>query len=61
MGVLVEEARDTETGLLKGLTENYIRVLFDGPDELRNRVVPVQLESPGKAAVQGRIAQKLIF
>ena len=32
--VLVLTARDRRTGLLSGLTSNYVEVLFDGPDEL---------------------------
>lgn len=44
MRVLVEHRRDRETGLLTGLTDNYIRVLIDGPDKLMNRLVRVRLE-----------------
>lgn len=40
--VLIEER--TGTGLYEGLTDNYIRVLLPGSEELRGRLVPVVLE-----------------
>ena len=43
--VLVEKVRDRTTGLLKGLTSNYIPVQFEGDDRLMNQLVPVRLES----------------
>jgi len=43
--VLVEKERDRKTGLLKGLTSNYIPVQFEGDDELMNQLVPVVLEA----------------
>jgi threonylcarbamoyladenosine tRNA methylthiotransferase MtaB len=39
--VLVLEARDRGTGLLAGLTANYVEVLFAGPAGLARRFVPV--------------------
>jgi threonylcarbamoyladenosine tRNA methylthiotransferase MtaB len=41
--VLIESSRDSETGMLKGYSSNYLPVLVDGPDTLMNRVVPVDL------------------
>ncbi len=41
--VLVEQARDPETGMLKGYSNNYLPVLVDGTDAHMNRVVPVSL------------------
>lgn len=41
--VLVESSRDKETGLLKGLTDNYIKVLMEGEDQLANQSVQVKL------------------
>jgi len=41
--VLAENQPDTESGLLFGYTENYIRVLFQGEEELKNRLVRVRL------------------
>ncbi|TET09553.1 tRNA (N(6)-L-threonylcarbamoyladenosine(37)-C(2))-methylthiotransferase MtaB, partial [Candidatus Aerophobetes bacterium] len=41
--VLVEDKRDPETGLLTGYTDNYIRVLLEGEEELRNKLIKVRL------------------
>ena len=57
--VLVESP-SIHRGRLEGLTDNYIRVSFDGPDEWRNELVPVTLveaAAPGEAvgrAITGR-------
>jgi threonylcarbamoyladenosine tRNA methylthiotransferase MtaB len=40
--VLVEGRRDSD-GMLKGFTDNYIAVRFDGPDSLLNSVTAVRL------------------
>jgi threonylcarbamoyladenosine tRNA methylthiotransferase MtaB len=40
--VLVEGSRDKE-GMLKGFTDNYVAVCFDGPDSLLNSITPVRL------------------
>ncbi len=42
--VLVEGKRDRDTGFLKGLTSNYISVLIDGPDYLKNIIVKTEIE-----------------
>ena len=42
--VLIEEVRDHQTGLLTGYTDNYLKVLTEGPDELKNKLVKVKLE-----------------
>jgi len=41
--VLVEERRDPATGLLTGYTDNYIRVLLEGEEELKNKLIGVRL------------------
>ncbi len=41
--VLVEDKRDPETGLLTGYTNNYIRVLLEGEEKLKNKLVRVRL------------------
>lgn len=43
MDILVEEARDKKTNLLKGITANYITVLLEGPDSLKNSRVSIQI------------------
>ncbi|MBI3091389.1 MAG: tRNA (N(6)-L-threonylcarbamoyladenosine(37)-C(2))-methylthiotransferase MtaB [Candidatus Tectomicrobia bacterium] len=41
--VLTEHQRDAESGLLRGVSENYIKVLFPGPDALFRQLAHVQL------------------
>lgn len=40
---LVEHRRDRRTGLLTGWTERYLKVLFNGPDDLKRQIVPVRV------------------
>jgi threonylcarbamoyladenosine tRNA methylthiotransferase MtaB len=42
--VLVEGTRDRVSGCLKGVSDNYLNITFDGPDELMNRLVWVWVE-----------------
>jgi threonylcarbamoyladenosine tRNA methylthiotransferase MtaB len=42
--VLIENRRDRTTGLLHGLSGNYVPVLVDGDDRLREQCVPVTIE-----------------
>ena len=42
--VLVESQRDAATGLLKGLTSNYIPVLIEGPDSMKENLVDVTID-----------------
>ncbi|MCP4622657.1 MAG: tRNA (N(6)-L-threonylcarbamoyladenosine(37)-C(2))-methylthiotransferase MtaB [bacterium] len=44
MPVLVESKRDKATGLLKGISSNYLPVLIDGPDTLKNKIIDVKIE-----------------
>jgi len=43
--VLIEKERDPESGLLKGISDNYIKVLLPGPDALMNRIRTVRITS----------------
>lgn len=43
-GVLVEESRHTDTGLLKGISSNYLSVLMEGGDPLKNTFVSVDVK-----------------
>jgi threonylcarbamoyladenosine tRNA methylthiotransferase MtaB len=43
--VLAEEEADVEPGWLEGYTDNYIRVRFQGGDELKNCLIPVRVTS----------------
>jgi len=42
--IIVEHKRDAKTGLLKGVTDNYITVLTAGDDCLINKKIPVLLQ-----------------
>ena len=44
LSVLIENRRDKNTGMLTGLSDNYIRVLLDGDDSLKNRIVSVHID-----------------
>ena len=46
LDVLIEETRDKKTGLLRGISSNYIPVLVDAPDEHMNTIVHVLIEKP---------------
>jgi threonylcarbamoyladenosine tRNA methylthiotransferase MtaB len=52
---VVLEARDRQTGLLAGLTDNYVEVLFDGPDTLGRRVVPLTITEARADRTHGRL------
>ena len=41
--VLVEFARDRKTGFLKGVTDNFIPVMLEGSDKLKNQIIKVQV------------------
>ena len=53
---VLTEARDRHTGQLSGLTPNYLRVAFEGPDELRGRMAQVVVESAGSEGAAGTLA-----
>ena len=42
--VLIETKRDGSTGLLKGISSNYLPVLIDGDDDLQNNIVKAKIE-----------------
>ncbi|MFZ5572799.1 MAG: tRNA (N(6)-L-threonylcarbamoyladenosine(37)-C(2))-methylthiotransferase MtaB [Thermodesulfobacteriota bacterium] len=42
--ILIEDQREPLTSRLKGLSSNYIPVLLDGPDDLKNTIQSVRLE-----------------
>ncbi|MEE4165519.1 MAG: MiaB/RimO family radical SAM methylthiotransferase [Desulfocapsaceae bacterium] len=55
--VLLENERD-RSGLLKGFTDNYIPVLIDGDDTLKNRIVTVELDFLTGDSVQANLFDK---
>ncbi|MGY4690359.1 tRNA (N(6)-L-threonylcarbamoyladenosine(37)-C(2))-methylthiotransferase MtaB [Salibacterium sp. K-3] len=44
---VIPEERDEETGLLVGYTSNYLRVKFEGSEELTGKIVKVKLTKAG--------------
>ena len=42
--ILVETNREASTNLLKGISSNYVPVLIDAGDNLKNRIVDVKIE-----------------
>jgi threonylcarbamoyladenosine tRNA methylthiotransferase MtaB len=54
--VLVLETRDRTTGLLTGLTGNYVEVLFEGPDERKGRFFTVTVTEASADRTLGEAA-----
>lgn len=53
--VLLERRRDLATGLLTGLSDNYIRVLAEGPDQQMSRLVPLRIYQVDEQKALGRM------
>ncbi len=53
--VLVESTRDVASGKLAGYSDRYVRALFDGPDSLQNRILPVEVTEISPTVVMGRV------
>ena len=51
--VLIENQRDRKSGWLKGHTCNYIPVIVEGSDSLKNNLVPVALQRVSEHQVTG--------
>jgi threonylcarbamoyladenosine tRNA methylthiotransferase MtaB len=54
---LVLEARDHRSGLLVGLTSNYVEVLFEGQDSLGRRMVTLDIGETHGDRTFGRLAE----
>ena len=54
ISMLVESTRDKKTGKLCGYSDRYIKVLFDGPDDLMNEIVDVHVERVLPQFVMGK-------
>ncbi|PWK08396.1 tRNA (N(6)-L-threonylcarbamoyladenosine(37)-C(2))-methylthiotransferase MtaB [Tumebacillus permanentifrigoris] len=57
---VIPEERE-ENGQLIGYTDNYIKVVFDGGDELLGEVVAVRLDAAGPQVSQGTFVERLTF
>lgn len=53
--VLVEQERDKWTGLLKGYDDKYIRVLLEGSDYYKSRIIPVKIQKVEMERTFGKI------
>ncbi|MDD3014273.1 MAG: tRNA (N(6)-L-threonylcarbamoyladenosine(37)-C(2))-methylthiotransferase MtaB [Candidatus Gastranaerophilales bacterium] len=53
--ILVELARDKNTGLLKGMTDNFISVLIEGDDRYKNTLTKVVIEDAYAEFTKGKI------
>ncbi|GJQ23333.1 tRNA (N(6)-L-threonylcarbamoyladenosine(37)-C(2))-methylthiotransferase MtaB [Candidatus Brocadia sapporoensis] len=51
--VLVEKERDSKTNKLCGYSERYIKVLFEGPDTIKNSMVSVRIEDVAPSFAMG--------
>ncbi|MCG9126814.1 tRNA (N(6)-L-threonylcarbamoyladenosine(37)-C(2))-methylthiotransferase MtaB [Candidatus Poribacteria bacterium] len=54
--VLIEDSREGENNQLAGFTDNYIRVLINGPDNAVNEVLPIKLTSISNEYLFGKCA-----
>jgi len=45
LDVIVESQRDKTTGLLKGVSSNYVKVFFKGDDAWKNQLIHCQIET----------------
>ncbi|MCU0603081.1 MAG: tRNA (N(6)-L-threonylcarbamoyladenosine(37)-C(2))-methylthiotransferase MtaB [Desulfobacterales bacterium] len=55
--VLTESRRDPKTGLLKGVSSNYLPVLFEGGDALMNRLVMVRITKADAVRLMGHLVE----
>ncbi|MBU3948197.1 MAG: tRNA (N(6)-L-threonylcarbamoyladenosine(37)-C(2))-methylthiotransferase MtaB [Proteobacteria bacterium] len=55
INVLIEEKRDPQSNLLKGLSSNYIPVLINGDDCIKNSIVKVNIQRAYGNYVEGKI------
>jgi threonylcarbamoyladenosine tRNA methylthiotransferase MtaB len=53
--VLFEGRRDRKTGLLTGLSDNYIRIMAEGEDAWMGRIIDVRLKGVVNGQMRGRI------
>ncbi len=58
--VLAENSRDTASGCLKGISSQYLSVVFGGDDELKNRIVQVRIREIREGSLAaGNMAQQI--
>jgi threonylcarbamoyladenosine tRNA methylthiotransferase MtaB len=57
MPMLIESKRDKATGLLKGISSNYLPVLIDAGDKLKNKILDVKIEKLEGNKLFGNLCQ----
>ena len=55
--VLVETRRDRRTGMLEGYSDNYVKVIFNGPDSLMGAIADVRIDYMTLSTTVGAIAR----
>jgi threonylcarbamoyladenosine tRNA methylthiotransferase MtaB len=55
LNVLIEHRRDKKTSKLTGLSDNYIRVLVDGDDSLKNQILPIHIAGTIDSRLLGKL------
>lgn len=53
--VLIEIVRDKKTGLLKGISDNYIHILIDASDDFKNKILDVEIVEVNEESTFGKI------
>jgi threonylcarbamoyladenosine tRNA methylthiotransferase MtaB len=56
--VLTERRRDRQTGLLTGLSDNYIRILMEGSDRYMNRLLPVVIQGMEGGRIRAQMVSR---
>jgi threonylcarbamoyladenosine tRNA methylthiotransferase MtaB len=56
--VLTESRRDPQTGRLKGISSNYLPVLFEGGDERMQRLVAVRIAGADAIRLRGSLTDE---
>ncbi|MCM8790493.1 MAG: tRNA (N(6)-L-threonylcarbamoyladenosine(37)-C(2))-methylthiotransferase MtaB [Candidatus Omnitrophica bacterium] len=51
--ILVETKRDALTGLLNGYSDNYIKVFFEGPNDIMKKIVSVKITAVNEIRTEG--------
>ncbi|MBL7070718.1 MAG: tRNA (N(6)-L-threonylcarbamoyladenosine(37)-C(2))-methylthiotransferase MtaB [Candidatus Omnitrophica bacterium] len=51
--VLIESERDTDTGMLKGYDDKYVKVLLEGPDSYMSKIMTVRIEKVDEGTTMG--------
>jgi threonylcarbamoyladenosine tRNA methylthiotransferase MtaB len=58
LSLVVLEERDRGSGLLQGVSDNYLTIHFEGPDSLKGHLVEVRVERISPEEVLGRMSRE---